>query len=282
MQIAVTSASGQLGAAIVQHLINEVGPAGVRALARTPERAAHLGVEVCPGDYNNFNDLLSSLQDIDSVVLVSGNDHPDTRIIQHRNVIEAAKRNGVRKIVYTSIVGAREGNAFSPIVQSNRQTEKDIQASGMQWAIGRNGLYIEPDLEYIETYKKEGAVINCAGEGRCGYTSRHELATAYTCMLTNNGLNGRVYNLLGQPVSQKELVDALNEHFNTNLTFQNISVKAYLEERKAALGEFLGTIIGGIYEGICTGEFDRESHFEEVTGRRHKSLEEMMREWGNM
>ena len=56
---------------------------------------------------------------------------PDARIGQHRNVIEAAKSVGVKKIVYTSIQGPEQGTSFSPIVQSNRQTEADIRASGL-------------------------------------------------------------------------------------------------------------------------------------------------------
>lgn len=77
-------------------------------------------------------------------------DHSDNRIGQHRNIINAAKEAAVKKIVYTSIIGVDGKSSFDAIVQSNWQTEKDIKESGLEWAIGRNGLYIEPDLEYIE------------------------------------------------------------------------------------------------------------------------------------
>lgn len=61
------------------------------------------------------------------------------RFQQHRNVIDAAHAAGVKKLVYTSIIGPEEGTRFSPVVQSNRQTEADIRASGLDWAIGRKG-----------------------------------------------------------------------------------------------------------------------------------------------
>jgi NAD(P)H dehydrogenase (quinone) len=63
------------------------------------------------------------------------------------------------------------------VVQSNRQTEADVRASGLAWVIGRNGIYIEPDVEYIDRYRAAGAVANCAGDGRCGYTTRPSSAT---------------------------------------------------------------------------------------------------------
>ena len=279
MKIAVTTASGNLGKAIINHLKQEVGAENIIGIARTPEKALSLGVEIRKGDYNNKEDFNKALKDIDAVLLVSGMDHPDKRIQQHRNVIDAAKDNGVQKIVYTSIVGADEGNAFSPIVASNRQTEEDIRNSGMQWAIGRNGLYLEPDLEYIETYKKDGAIVNCAADGKCGYTSRQELAFAYFQLLIDDSLNGKIYNLFGEPITQQQLTKSINKAFNTNLEYKSISVEEYVKERQAALGEFLGTVIGGIYEGIKTGKFAGESDFFEVAGRSHKSIEEMINDF---
>jgi NAD(P)H dehydrogenase (quinone) len=50
----------------------------------------------------------------------------------------------------------------------------------------------------------------------------------------------------------------------------------YLESRKAELGDFLGTVIGGIYEGIRKGKFDGASDFEHVAKRPHKSIDEMI------
>lgn len=276
MKVAVTTASGNLGSTIIEYLKLEIGKENVIGIARTPEKAAYLDIEIRKGDYNNKQDFTTALQGIDTVLLVSGMDHPDKRIQQHRNVIEAAKEKGVKKIVYTSIMGAEKGNAFSPIVASNRQTEEDIINSGLDWAIGRNGIYIEPDLEYIDTYKKEGGIINCAADGRCGYTSRNELALAYFKLLTNNHLNSKVYSLFGNPITQQELTDAINKAYNLALDYKSITVDEYVNQRKAALGNFLGTIIGGIYEGIRNGAYNSKSDFYEVTKRKHQSLDEMI------
>ena len=279
MKIAVTSASGKLGASIVKYLIKEIGKENVIGIARTPENAKHLGVEIRKGDYNNKSDFEIALQGINTVLLVSGMDEPQKRIEQHRNVIEAAKKNGVAKIVYTSIIGAEENNAFSPIVQTNRQTEKDIRESGLDWVIGRNGIYIEPDLEYLETYIKEGEIRNCAENGKCAYTSRVELGYAYAKMLIENKHNGNTYNLVGEAITQTELTNYINKVFDTKLVFNPVSEKDYLEERKAAIGDFIGTVIGGIYQGIKEGANDVASDFEKATGRKHATPLEMMEDF---
>ncbi|WP_027066994.1 SDR family oxidoreductase [Maribacter sp. Hel_I_7] len=279
MKIAVTSASGKLGASIVKHLINLIGKENVIGIARTVEKATYLGVEIRKGDYNSREDFNSALQGVDAVLLVSGMDEPQKRIQQHRNVIEAAKQNGVKKIVYTSIVGDEDKNAFSPIVQSNRQTEKDVQASGLQWVIGRNGIYIEPDLEYLDTYIKEGRIENCAGQGKCTYTSREELGYAYAKLLIEDKHNGQVYNLVGEPVTQSELAENINKVYGTNLIYNSVTVDNYAADRKAALGDFMGTVIAGIYEGIKAGANDLPSDYEKATGRAPKSLFEMISEF---
>ena len=277
MKIAVTSASGQLGSAIVKQLIQEIGNDNVIGIARTPEKAEHLGIEIRKGDYNIREQFDEALKGVDAVLLVSGMDKPENRIQQHRNVIEAAKTNDVKKIVYTSIIGDEEKTAFSHVVKSNRQTERDVQESGLQWVIGRNGIYIEPDLEYLDTYVKEGQIRNCAGDGKCAYTSRPELAYAYTQMLLDDRHSGQVYNLGGKPITQSELADLINQVYDTELSYNPVSVEAYAKERKEALGEFMGTIIAGIYEGIKIGANDVHSDFERVTGRPHKTALEMIK-----
>lgn len=278
MKVAVTTASGLLGKAIIKELVNEIGADNVVGIARSPEKVRIKGIDVRKGDYNSLKDFEESLKGVDAVLIVSGNAHPDERIKQHRNIIEAAKINKVKKIVYTSINGAEEGNEFSFIVASNRKTEEDVRNSGMNWAIGRNGIYIEPDLDYLENYKKAGAIINSAGDGKCGYTSRTELAVAYTRMILDN-LSGVTFNLLGEPITQQQLADAINRQYDLNIAYKSIEPEEFIKDRQAELGEFLGTIIGGIYEGIRTGEYDGKSDFEIVTGRPHKTVDEMIQEY---
>lgn len=271
MKIAVTSVSGQLGASIAKALIQEIGKENIIGIARTPEKAKDLGVEVRKGDYNSREDFDAALKGVDKLLLVSGMDQPQKRIQQHRNVIEAAKLNGVQKIVYTSIVGDEKNTAFSPVVQSNRQTEEDVRNSGLQWIIGRNGIYVEPDLEYMDTYVKEGRITNCAADGKCTYTSREELGFAYAQLLLNDGLNGQTLNLVGEAITQTQLAEYINQVYKTNLKYTTVSVEDYKKERQAALGEFLGTIIAGIYEGIRNGANEVVSDYEKAAGRPHKS-----------
>ena len=215
--------------------------------------------------------LQASLEGVDTLLLVSGNSAPEERIGQHRNVIEAAKVAGVSKIVYTSFQGAEEGTSVCRVIQGNRRTETDIRESGLDWAIGRNGIYIEPDVEYIQSYRKAGEIANSAGDARCAYTTRPELAFAYARMLTSAKHNNCTYNLHGAQLTQAELAAYLNQAFGSQLTYRPMSQAEFKADRIAELGEFIGTVIAGIYQSIHDGALDNSSDFENAAGRPHLS-----------
>jgi NAD(P)H dehydrogenase (quinone) len=116
-----------------------------------------------------------------------------------------------------------------------------------------------------------GGIANCAGNGRCGYTTRPELAFAYARLLTDDKHNGHTYNLHGESITQYELAGYLNSAFGTDLTYTPMTVEEYRRNRIAELGEFMGTVIAGIYQGIRHGEADNTSHYHKAAGRRHVS-----------
>lgn len=269
MKVAVTAASGQLGSEIAQQLVGELGAENIVGTARTLSKANNLGITVMPGDYNKKSDFNEALKGVEVVMIISGMDAPDKRIEQHRNIINAAKSAGVRKIVYSSIIGLEGSSSFDAIVQSNRQTEQDIKESGLEWSIGRNGLYIEPDVEYIETYIKEGKIANCAGDGLCSYTTRSELANAYVQMIKEDDSFGQIFNLAGEPISQTQLTAYLNTAFSTSLDYEEMTPEAYLALQQSVNGEFLGKVIAGIYLKIRNGEFNVHSDYEAAAGRKH-------------
>jgi NAD(P)H dehydrogenase (quinone) len=279
IKIAITAVSGQLGSAIAKRAIEEFSKENIIGTARTPEKADKLGIKVFKADYNSKEDFILAFQGVEVVLLVSGMDAPDKRIEQHRKVINAAKESGVRKIVYTSIIGKAGNSMFDTIVNANRQTEEDIINSGLEYAIGRNGLYIEPDIEYLNNYIKAGKISNCAADGKCSYTTRDEIAIAYTELIKTDSLNGLIYNLVGEAITQTELVGYFNKYFKTSLVFESLSTEDYLKWQQKHNGEFLGSIIAGIYQKIRNDEFNLESDFEKVTGRKHKSTSEIFMEY---
>jgi len=270
VRVGVTLASGRLGQAVIKALLKEIKSEEIVAFARNPEKVNIPEIEVRPGDYDQPEHFQAGLHGIASLLVISSNVEPEKRISQHRSIIQAAQENKVERLVYSSIAGGEKAGSFNSIIQSNRRTERDFHEAGIPWVIGRNSLYLEPDLEAIPDYIAVGAVANCAGTGVCNYTTREELGYAYTHMLLDGDHNGSTYTLAGPGLSQPELAEMINQVYGCNLSYEFMSIEEFRADRIKSLGPFMGEIVAGIYEGIHNGVFQLKSDFQRATGRHHK------------
>ena len=100
MKTGITGATGQLGRLVVGKLKEKADAGSIVALVRNTEKAKDLGVEAREFDYDKPELLVESLKGIEQLLLISGSDLGQ-RARQHANVVNAAKKAGVKKIVYT-------------------------------------------------------------------------------------------------------------------------------------------------------------------------------------
>lgn len=196
-RVLVTGATGQLGRLVVDGLLQNSNVT-VAALVRDKaagERLRGRGVEVHEGDYTRGETLDAALKGIDRLLLISSSELGQ-RVTQHRNVIDAAKRAGVKLLAYTSVLHADT----SPLglAEDHRQTEAALRESGLSAVVLRNGWYTENYAAGIPTALAHGAVVGSAGEGRIASAARADYAAAAVAVLTaSDGQGGRVYELAG-------------------------------------------------------------------------------------
>lgn len=65
------------------------------------------------------------------------------------------------------------------------------------------------------------------------------------------------------------------------MIYNSVTIDSYAADRKAALGDFMGTVIAGIYEGIKSGANDVPSDYVKAAGRVHKSNLEMIKNFNS-
>jgi len=281
MTIAVTAASGHLGELLLRELVAAVGASQVVGIARSPEKISVAGIDKRAGDYANRDCWPELLKGIETVILVSSPAGPWDRVQMHRNVIDGAKAAGVRKLLYTSVIGnGKEADTlYAPVAAINRQAEADVQASGLQWVIPRNGLYLEFDVAHIVNAGQEGGVFrNNGGEGRCGYITRDELAYATAKLALDDCHNGKIYNLVGDCHTQAELVAMVNEVYNTNVRYEAFSDEECFAKLEPVRGEIVANMLTGCYQCIRTGAYDVPSDFEAAAGRPARPVQQQIRD----
>ena len=180
--IAVTGASGVLGGRVAARL-SEAG-APLRLVVRDPARAPSLpGAEVvaAPGGYADGAGLQAALTGVDTVYLVSAAEAPD-RLEQHRTAVAAAAAAGVRRIVYTSFVGASPEATFT-LARQHAATEDAIAATGLRATVLRHNMYAD-FVPFFASLEDGVAVIAApGGEGRTGFVSRDDLADVAAAVL---------------------------------------------------------------------------------------------------
>ena len=102
-----------------------------------------MGIETRVADFNNAETLVETFKGADTVVLISMPFVGPKRRAAHKTAIDAAVRAGVKKLVYTSIVGAGEKDINTYEVNDHVWTENYIKEQPIHYLILRDSQYAE-------------------------------------------------------------------------------------------------------------------------------------------
>ncbi len=278
MTVAITGATGQLGRLVVEKLKQKVPASDIVALVRTPEKASDLGVAVRAADYAKPETIDKALAGVDTLLLISSNELGQ-RAVQHQNVIEAAKKAGVKQIVYTSLLHA-DSSALS-LAEEHRQTEAGLKASGIPHTILRNGWYTENYTGSIGGALAGGAFIGSAGDGKISSASRCDYAEAAVAVLTSDGHDGKVYELAGdEPYTLADLAAEISKQTGKDIPYKNLSEADYAAALKGfGLPEGLAAAIASWDVGAASGAlFDNGKQLSKLIGRPTTPLSQAVAE----
>lgn len=232
MTIAITGASGQLGRLVIERLRAKVPASDIVALVRTPSKAADLGVQVREADYTRPDTLDKALAGIDTLLMISGSE-VGQRVAQHRNVIEAAKKAGVKRVVYTSLLHA-ERSTLS-LAPEHVETEALLKASGLSITLLRNGWYTENYTASVGPAVANGALIGSAGQGKIASAARADYAEAAVIALTTAGHEGKTYELAGDSAyTLAELAAEISRQTGKNIPYKDLPLADYTAALVAA------------------------------------------------
>jgi NADH dehydrogenase len=142
--ILVTGGTGFVGPKVVHALRSEELP--VRVLARKPEKQDQLrawGCEVVQGDMTDAESLRRAVEGCDTLVhlvaiLLGSREDFDRIMIQGtRDLVDAAKEAGVRRIVLQSALGVEEGKELTAYFAAKWEGEQSVKHSGLGHVIFR-------------------------------------------------------------------------------------------------------------------------------------------------
>ena len=278
--IAITGATGLLGQHVIENLLQTVPANQIVAFARDVKKGSSLsqkGVLVRQADYNDKASLITALQGVDKLLLISSSE-VGKRTIQHRNVIEAAKSADVQFIAYTSILHA-DRSPLSLHVE-HVETEKMLADSGISYTLLRNGWYTENYLASVPAAIEHGVFLGAAGDGKIASATRADYALAAARVISEEGHIGKVYELAGDEAwTLEQLAKELTKQSGKQVIYNNISQADFVAALKTAgLPDKLSNMLADSDIGASKGGLFDDSHtLSKLIGRRTTTLAESIK-----
>jgi len=226
MTIAITGATGQLGALVIQELKLKIPTKNILALVRNPEKLADQEITAKVFDYSKPETFNDALAEVDTLVLISSSEI-GKRIEQHANVISAAKKANVKRVIYTSLLHA--DTSVIGFAEEHLATEANIKTSGLSYTILRNGWYTENYTGSVGSALANDALVGSAGDGRISSATRQDFAEAIVAVVTNEeGHENVTHELPGDEAwTLSDLANEISKQAGKNIPYHDLPPSEY-------------------------------------------------------
>jgi uncharacterized protein YbjT (DUF2867 family) len=224
--ILVTGATGTVGS----FLVKKFGAAGVRAraLVRSLEKAEAieaLGLEAAVGDLDKPETLAPALASVERVFLLSAPEERQAEL--QNNLVRAARDAGVRHVVKLSAIGV--GGELDQIAlgRVHRETEEEIERSGMAHTHLRPNGFMQNSFMYAQTIKSQGVFYAPYGDAKVSYVDARDVASVAFHALTEDGHEGKAYEITGpEALSYHDIARELSAVLGREVKYVEVPIEA--------------------------------------------------------
>lgn len=273
--IAITGVTGKLGG----YLASELNQLGIesRHLARRPEKAqTYANAELVQSFYDESDQTIKSLTGIEVLFMVSARESL-SRLEEHKALLRAAQKAGVKHIIYTSFMNARPDATFT-LARDHAWTEAYIKELGFSYTFLRDNFYLDMFLEIAE---QASLLRGPAGQGKVSALLRSDVAAVALRILQEPAKwENQTLNLTGpQALSLEEMAALLTQYLGKEVTYYDEGLEEAYEWRKQwPVEDWQYDAWVSTYTAIAKDELSLVSNdIERVLGRPATSLEDFLK-----
>jgi NAD(P)H dehydrogenase (quinone) len=279
-KILVTGATGHLGSAVIEQLLKTISSNKISIITRNEEKRTEFevkGYNAYIGNYDDIASLENAMKGVDTVLLISAGDQGD-RMQEHKNVIDTAKKMGVKNIAYTSRCLKDRSTLVNKLMVEHFDTEDYIIASGLNYTFFRNILYMDAIPQFIGgNAALDRGIFLPAGDGKVAYALRSEMGEAMANVLLSEDCENKVYNFTGDKVySFYDVATALTELSGKEVNYKDVETTVFegnMKQRNLPDSVIL-KIVGFITDIKNNQESLIFSDLEKALGRKPTGLKE--------
>ncbi len=283
-KILVTGATGHLGSSVVKTLLKKISSNQISVLTRNEEKRAEFqakGFNGFLGSYDHVTSLENAMDGVDTVLLISSGDQGD-RMQEHKNVIDTAKKKGIKNIAYTSRCLKDRSTLANKLMVEHFQTEDYIIASGLQYTFFRNILYMDAIPQFIGgNIALEKGIFLPAGDGKVSFALRSEMGEAMANVLLKAESENKIYNFTGNKAySFYDIATELSELSGKEVKYTHVNADVFAGMMKQR--NLLEPVIQKIVDFITDIKHNQEAQIfndlEIELGRKPTSLKEGLKQ----
>ena len=232
--ILVTGAAGKTGRAVIAALAAK--GASARALVRSAAHAAELktlgAAEIAVGGFDDAAALESAAAGVTAIYHICPNVSRD-ELPYARNVIAAAKAQGVARFVFHSVLHPQI--EAMPHHWEKMWVEEMLFASGLAFTILQPTAYMQNVLGLWRAITQQGVLrVPYPVETRLSLVDLDDVAAAAALVLTDESHAGATYELVGTPpLSQIEVAAAIGTALGRAVRAEAETVEAWETRARA-------------------------------------------------
>ena len=246
MKVLVAGGTGTVGSRVVETLRRRGIP--VRCLTHSREKAGTLpaGVEPAIGDLERPDTLSEAFRGPDALFLLVGLARNETE--QGLAAVEAAKRSGIRKIVYMSVVLPPD-SLHIPHFASKVPIEQAVESSGLEWTILRPNNFFQNDEWSRAAILDHGVYPQPIGSVGVNRVDVRDVAAAAANALTQAGHAGKKYPLSGpDSLTGEDVARAYSLRLGRPVRYVGDHLDAWAQQSAGFLPDWLLADLRVMYE----------------------------------
>ncbi len=281
--ILVTGATGTVGSEVVRQLSTK-GQMIIRAAARSANNSTFKdlkSVEIVELDYNKPETLATSFKDVDKLFLLTP--FQSDMLDLTSNLLNAAKKSGVKYIIKQSVMGADAQPGITP-GRLHRQAEKIIEESGIPFSFLRPNSFMQNFVNfYSPMIKSQGALYAPAGDGKVSFVDVRDIAAvAVQALISDNQHKGKAYNITGpEALSYGQTAEILSRELGKGIKYVNIPDEDARKGMKdMGMDDWSANSLIELFDITRKGyASDISSVVEEFTGRKPISFSQFVKDY---